>query len=382
MLLVFFHLLPKIAKMRKIKIAAFNVENLFARPKIFNFRDHSIGDSIMDKINDLRKILKKDKYSSTEKDDILTLYNQLKDYILIREDRGKLFKKRGWSVTGVKADGKNSWDGSIEYKKARFSDIARENTAKVMKKVNADIACVIEADNRIALKNFDTHLLNSKYKHEMLIDGNDRRGIDVGLLSKFVFGEINTHIYEKVGRSTVFSRDCLELEVKISDDISIFFLINHFKSKGYDLDGRSSAKRTRQSEFVAKYLQKYDLTKDLVVVAGDLNDTPNSNPLKPLLDLNGLHDVLEIQYGSDISKRWTYHYNDFEQIDYLLISDKMKSLFLEAGVERRGMYNLRKLTTDSGGRVAEEEQFDTVTHWTNQASDHGAVWCTFDLDLF
>jgi len=43
------------------------------------------------------------------------------------------------------------------------------------------------------------------------------------------------------------------------------------------------------------------------------------------------------------------------------------------------MYNLRKLTTESNGKVEVEEQFDTVTHRTNQASDHGAVWAEFDL---
>jgi hypothetical protein len=52
---------------------------------------------------------------------------------------------------------------------------------------------------------------------------------------------------------------------------------------------------------------------------------------------------------------------------------------IDAGVERRGMFNVKKLTTDANRAVKVEEQFDTVTHWTNQASDHGAVWARFDL---
>jgi len=365
--------------MPKIKVASFNVENLFARPKVFNFKDHSIGDDILKKINDLRSVLQESNYTDNRKTKILNLYQELKEYIIIREDRGKLFKKRGWAVVGVKANGSGEWDGSIEFKKAKYSDISRENTAKVIKKVNAQIACVIEADNRIALKSFDSHLLSSRYKHEMLIDGNDRRGIDVGVLSKFNFGTIKTHIYDRKSSKQVFSRDCLEIEVKVSDTISIFLLINHFKSKGYDMDGSASAKRKRQATRVKEILENYNLDTDYVIVAGDLNDTPDSDPLKPLTDLNKLHDVLKLKFGNDHSKRWTYHYNNFEQIDYLLVSKALKDTFQDAGVERRGMYNLKKLTTDSNGKVPIEEQFDTVSHWTNQASDHGAVWATFNL---
>ena len=365
-----------------IKIASFNVENLFERPKVFNFKDHSIGDDILEKVNDLRSILDNVRYTDSNKDKILKLYEELKEYIIIREDRGKLFKKSGWKVVGVKANGVGQWDGGIEFKKARYNKIARDNTARVIKDVNADIACVIEADNRIALKRFDTALLNSRYPYEMLIDGNDSRGIDVGVLSKFNFGAIQTHIYDKINpsdRSKIFSRDCLEIEVKITSRTSIYFLINHFKSKGYDTNGKADERRKSQSTRVAEILKKYDLKKDYVIVAGDLNDIPNSDPLNPLMKLRDMHDVLELQYGDEMSKRWTYHYRSFEQIDYLLISTKLKEKFVDAGVERRGIYNLKKLTTDSNGTVPVEEQYDDVTHWTNQASDHGAVWVKLDL---
>ena len=362
-----------------ITVASFNVENLFERPKVFNYRDQSVGNEIMEKITQLDNLLKEETYTENIKEHILSLYRELKDFIFIREDRGKLFKKSGWSIIGIKASGVNSWDGAIEYKKAEYSEMARENTAEVMKDVKADIACVIEADNRMSLKAFDGAMLRYRYKYEMLIDGNDRRGIDVGILSKFNFGVIKTHIYDKKSGKQVFSRDCLEIEVILSENKSLYLLINHFKSKGYDSDGTADAKRKRQATRVKEILDKYDLENDYVIVAGDLNDTPNSSPLKPLMDLDDMHDVLELEFANDMSKRWTYHYNDFEQIDYILISSAMKEKFIKAGVERRGMYNLRKLTTDSNGQVPIEEQYDTVTHWTNQASDHGAVWVELDV---
>lgn len=362
------------------RVASFNVENLFGRAAVFNFQDHSVGDQILKKIDEFRELLKKTTYTTNDKKRIVKLYKEeLKPYIEVREDRGKLFKKRGWTVTGVKADGAGDWDGAIEFKQAKFSQLARKNTARVIKDVRADVACIVEAESRPTLKSFDAHLLNSRYKYEMLIDANDPRGIDVGLYSEYPLGGVWTHMFDEDGGKTIFSRDCLEVEVFLPNDQPLYVLCNHFKSRGYDFDGTASEKRERQARQVAQILGKYDLTSDWVVVAGDFNDNPTSAPLQPLLNVQNMYDVLELQFPVDPMKRWTYHYNQFEQIDFVLVSKPLKDRFRKAGVERRGMYKLKKLTTSSNGLVDVEEEYDTVTHWTNAASDHGAVWGEFDL---
>ena len=116
--------------MPTFKVACFNVENLFARPKVFNFRDKSVGDEILERIGEFRKLLKKPTYSTSDKRKILNEFTQetaakppLKDFIKIREDRGKLWKKSGWSITGVRADGAGDWDGTVEFIKAKFKDL-------------------------------------------------------------------------------------------------------------------------------------------------------------------------------------------------------------------------------------------------------------------
>ena len=150
--------------------------------------------------------------------------------------------------------------------------------------MKADIACIVEADNRDTLKRFDSDVLNYRYRYEMLVDGNDRRGIDVGLYSRFPLGGIWTHIFD--GRSSrTFSRDCPEYEIILPDGQPLYILCNHLKSKGYDFNGTASQRRKRQATAIKDILAEYDLRNDWVVVAGDLNDTPNSDPLKPLMDV-------------------------------------------------------------------------------------------------
>ena len=372
---------------KTFRVASFNVENLFARPKVFNFRDKSVGDELLKRIGEFRKILKKDTYTASDKIKLVKEYTEgdpgndkppLKDFINIREDRGKLWKKQNRKIVDVRASGEGDWDGTVEFKKAKFSEIGRKNTGKVIRGVKADVACIVEVDNRPTLKKFDTDVLYSRYRYEMLLDGNDQRGIDVGLYSRFPFGGIWTHMFDGTSSSKTFSRDCPEYEVLLPNGKNLFVLCNHLKSKGYGSQATSNARRKRQAKAIAKILEDYDMSTQWVVIAGDLNDTPNSAPLKPLMDVPHLFDVLALQYPTEPKKRWTYHYNSFEQIDYVLVSKPLKDRFIEAGVERRGMYDLKDLTA-SDPAIEDETQYDSVTHWTNAASDHGAVWADFDF---
>jgi endonuclease/exonuclease/phosphatase family metal-dependent hydrolase len=367
-----------------LKLSTFNLNNLFERAKILNIdhEEQSFSATTKEVLNDvsaLCKLLEKPSYDGATGEKIKDLlkkyfvtepYKKAK-YFAINEIRGKLFKA---SKTGMElvAKGKEDWMGFVEFTKVATNDIAVVNTARVIDAVNPDIICTVEVDNRLALEHFSDLIwreFKKRYKHYMLIDGNDDRGIDVGILSKFDVVNICSHVDDEYkndngGISKVFSRDCAEYTVQFAKDKQLHLLCNHFKSKGYGPPAESAKKRKVQAERVKKILSKYDLKKDFVAVAGDMNDTPDSEPLQPLLSTKNLHDVLD--YSGYNGTRATYHTGS-QQIDYLLVSQPLFDAISEVGVERRGIFKKNN------------EMFPEVSSKRTQASDHAMVWAVCEV---
>ena len=197
------------------------------------------------------------------------------------------------------------------------------------------------------------------------LPSNDPRGIDLGLIIRtdvFRVGRIVSHRFNKFERSDgelyQFGRDCLQVEILDGDsrDRLLTIFVCHFKSKytrfnqfkepeKYEAaQQNNSIKRAAEAAEVARIIQSsLDVNNDLFVVLGDLNDTPQSEPLKPLLDPSeglGLHDALTIIDQTDLSShsetrrpRDTHYWrrpteegktkDDWAQIDYILCSHKL-----------------------------------------------------------
>jgi predicted extracellular nuclease len=366
--------------MPAFSVATYNVENLFTRAKALSLADDTLNQNYLGLIGDLRRELQREVYDKAR---IIAIYSQVEDLVRFNVTRseGRKFVVAKSSKTGnyfVDVDGRDDWSGTIDFERERFSDVQLRNTAKVIRELNADIMCLNEVESRVAMRQFDGDLLGNRYPHELAIDGNDPRGIDVGLLTRCRITNVNTHIAERWDeeKEWLFSRDCLRVSLDVGGR-TVFVLINHFKSKSAPNDAarvKGTAKRTRQAHRVSEILtQTYDLTRDLVIVAGDLNDTPDSEALRPLLSTPDLRDVFDI---GDVPQadRWTYHFRGRnQQIDYILVSSALAEHLRDVTVERRGIANVHEFTD---GAV---HAFDSVTNWRDQASDHAAIKAVFEV---
>ena len=387
-----------------MKIAAFNVENLFDRPKAFNESDTTVTQSTIKAVAELNSIFEEDEYEDAQKARIVELVEQLKlnrfdegPLALIRKIRGSLFHRPKGGGIEVVAEGKADWIGWAELKTAPVDEIAVLNTGRVIRDVDADILAVVEAENRVLLKTFGHYVVDrvndelpqgqrkEPYTSVMLIDGNDDRGIDVGLMTKegFDIEDMRSHVHDLDDTGEpIYSRDCPEYAVTTPTGESVWVLPNHFKSKFGGNDPASIAKRKAQATRTAEIYQHLRNTgHDSVVVLGDFNDTPDSVPLQPLLNGSDLRDVskhpnfdvgeFNVPPSNENRGIGTFALgNDNEKIDYILLSPALFGRVTSAGLFRKGAW--------PGSRPQRWEVYEQLTKEVHAASDHHAIWVNID----
>lgn len=158
-------------------------------------------------------------------------------------------------------------------------------------------------------------------------------------------------------------------------------LPNHFKSKFGGNDPTSIAKRKAQATRTAEIYQRLrDGGQDNVVVLGDLNDTPESAALQPLLGGTDLVDVSEhpnFQVGEfnvpEDNNRGVETFgfgNDNQKIDYILLSPALFGRVTSAGLWLKGAW--------PGSRPQRWEVYEQLTDDVHAASDHHANWANID----
>lgn len=393
------------------RIAAYNVENLFSRPRAMN-QPEGVAATVLNAHARLNELFEHETYSAADKAEMLGLLGELhlltddgdvtdsNTMAVLRKYRGQLLRRPregGAAAVTVVADGRNDWTGWVDLTRERIIARAIENTARVIREVDADIVGVVEAEDRITLKRFSDTLLTTGsgdgeqpiYPHVMVIDGNDARGIDVGVLSKadYPIERIRSHVDDGGFGRTIFSRDCPEYWFTFPEGSalageSLVVLVNHLKSKFGGNDPTSVEKRRRQAEQVK--LIYNGLRSDgveHVVVLGDFNDTPDSGPLQALLaplpegtDLTDFVRVADFDDGApDDDRPGTFGNGTRSQkIDYLLMSPALFERATSAAIFRKGVWG--------GTHGTLFPHFDTIENETQAASDHAAVVVEIDID--
>ncbi|HEY0886573.1 MAG TPA: endonuclease/exonuclease/phosphatase family protein [Ramlibacter sp.] len=379
----------------KLRIATYNVENLFRRAAILNLQDHERADELLEKVRILQGLLTKSDYTDALKDEVFEISHELVQYVDIRKDAGSL---GDWKIEGNRTgfrinkscNGRGDWIGEITFRAREFSDQQRKNTGKVIKALNADILCAVEVEGMDVLRAFNSQVLGTKkFKQFVMIDSpNDPRGIDVACMTKHTIVGLRTHVFD-AGETfnPVFSRDCLEVAISVEGlDQNVFVLCNHFKSQSGKNDAarkRSAEKRNDQARTVARILEGYDLEKQYVVVLGDLNeDTANAyQSLDPLFNVAGLSPVVDPLLPP--GERYTYHYGGakkgerLNQLDYIFLSAPLVKAMTGFGIERRGIFDIAAIAQKEG--APEATSFPEITSWDLAGSDHAGVWVELEL---
>jgi len=243
-----------------------------------------------------------------------------------------------------------------------YDEESKKITAKAIRAVNADVICLQEVESLPVLDRFNAFYLGGmKYAHRAVIDCFDPRQIDVAVLSRHPIVSLRSHRDErnKAGTAFLFSRDCLEVDVLVGGKTLTLYL-NHFKSMMEGREA-TRARRQEQAERVAAIIDarwKKSAYKGNFIVLGDLNDYPDGKTgLAALLGHKGLDNVLT---RLPETERWTHYYaggNAYRQLDYLLLSAGLaKANSGKPAVMRSGLpWRAKKVTEERLDGVGEND---------------------------
>ena len=381
-----------------VQIASFNVENLFARPKAFNTTNWSLGRPALNAYREVNALLSKVAYSAADKQRIRDLFVELDIYSInnngairrkrtqsprwawLRKNRGKFDRQPQDPTQDVQiiVNGRAEWIGWVELAKEPTDETTTRMTARVIQDVNADIIGIVEAEDRPSLVRFNRELLGGLYRHVMLVDGNDERGIDVAIMTRnnFEIKSIRSNVDTEDAIGNVFSRDCPQYEVHTPNGTVVHVLVNHFKSQS----GGGGAKRQRQAAQVRRIVDGLVAQGQHVIVLGDLNEGPaaagtQAANLSALFDNNSpLVDCYSLPNFQVGNRPGTFDSCGWRnRLDYILISQSLQPAFRGGRVFREGLWGTRVT------RPTNWATYPDMTQSSEQASDHAAVF--FDLNI-
>ncbi|UCH89331.1 MAG: endonuclease/exonuclease/phosphatase family protein [Thermoplasmata archaeon] len=233
--------------------------------------------------------------------------------------------------------------------------------------IDVDVLAVQEVEDIDTLKQFNRDYLNRMYRYTGLIEGNDPRLIDVGILSKYPIGGMTSWrhaVHPDDAATPVFGRDLHEVEIYSHTRSRKLFTIfnNHLKSHFVDFreneeegERDNTARRTRQAEMIAEIVKYRTRPRSAYIILGDMNDPPDSAALSAFVNdpnlklVDGLANPQETRPPKadtppPDTTAWTHRYKptglpaEYELYDQIWLSPNLAQKQTEAWIDRRTLH--------------------------------------------
>lgn len=199
-----------------------------------------------------------------------------------------------------------------QWSQAEFDALIAQRAAAI-DALDADILLLQEVETQQVLDTLNA-ALSEPYPIAILAETGFEASLDVAVLAR---GELmDSRVYTQLDNGWQrFSRNFLRLDLEIQGERAIVFSA-HFKAKFQDQEGRRIAEAQTAHAIVSEVAAEHDGA--LVILGGDLNDTPDSEPLVALTEDGKLKLVSE---GEELLDIFTFVYQSRRQaIDHLLIA--------------------------------------------------------------
>ncbi|MCG2462044.1 endonuclease/exonuclease/phosphatase family protein [Flavobacteriaceae bacterium F89] len=374
-----------------MKIATYNIENLFHRDKQLIGRP--MGKNLSDWISELDRLMRKDLKSVNDQDrmrDLSFLLGfqevQRNTYAVMRKKGGQLYFRLRDASDEKKATEATKWNGWLEVGTKPINEASTENKARSIANVDPDILILQEVEDRASLLQFNQDLFPkfdcAPFEQTMMFQGNDPRGLELAVLSKNGYGirSVHSHVNDRDERGEIlFDRDCAEYSITTPKGKTIWILPNHFVANPERADAET--RRKSQAMRVAEIYERMSLEgKENIVVCGTFNDVSFSDALTPLLRCTDLKDIskhpnfeVDQDYGMEGGYQRLGAYRmgvNLKQRDYLLFSPNLFSEVVRGGLNRRGVWPDRKSQWTIYPNIIDE---------IHAASSHPVLWAELDI---
>lgn len=165
-----------------------------------------------------------------------------------------------------------------------------EKLAATLRELDADVVALQEVENRGSLQRFvDQWLPDAGYGEVVLLEGNDKRGIDVALLSRFPVSKVSSYRHLEFTDANSggqrYRRDLLQVRLSSPTGFEFDVFVVHFKSKyGGENDESLSLRvaEARATRGVLDQILKADPDARFVL-CGDFNDALESDALRTIV---------------------------------------------------------------------------------------------------
>jgi endonuclease/exonuclease/phosphatase family metal-dependent hydrolase len=204
-----------------------------------------------------------------------------------------------------------------------------EALAQTIRQLDADVLALQEVENRGVLERFlEVFLTNLGYRHVVLLEGNDMRGIDVAVVSRAPLGEVRSYAAVRFANGEQgtdrFQRDllCVAVHPPQGDPFEVWVV--HLKSKGGEGDTEpirlAEAREIRR--LVDQRLQSDPQAQFLI--CGDFNDEWSSRSLQTIVGETGPGQLVSFFESIPADDRITFNQEPYRSmIDFLLYSPAM-----------------------------------------------------------
>ncbi|MBO3097861.1 exonuclease/endonuclease/phosphatase family protein [Gelidibacter pelagius] len=368
-----------------MKIASFNIQNLFHRDSVFIDGRNNPGriewikefdnlllntnesHSSMDRLRELSHLLRLDKTDQSP-------------YFTIRRQEGELYIKGMDNQNEIKAEELTNWNGWIKIHTLPISSSARAHKAQVIKDIDPDILILQEIEDRMSLEEFNNLILPKvgykPFDQCILIPGSEGKGREQALLLKngCVLDSVKLHIIEA---SEVPSHELIEYIIITKERALIHILSAYFYQNELNIEKASEVRRQQALGVSRIYKELQFNSQNNVIIAGTLNAPSYCYSLAPLLQNSDLKDItkhisFEVDYDDGIDA--SYHrmgaYRkgvNIKQKDFMLLSPALFQTLIDSGLNRKAMWPFER---------PQWANYKSIKTKKDAASEHPALWCS------